>query len=154
MLKCLIVQALSQCVLFSFTEFFWSDMKIDSKSAENIQFEILKILSCLCVDHNVIARIEKHGKNIQLQALAKQGIFSTFVNYLALRVHHVIIFQQSLTNAEVVFLYFLLSSLDRICHHRMLDYLALFQSKPIHDASNALRHEQPHQIVFQNHIKT
>ena len=71
------------------------------------------------------------------------------VDNSTLLVHHVVIFQQALTNTEVVLFYLALCTFDAIINHLGLNHLAVLEAQLIHYASNALRSEQTHQVVFQ-----
>ena len=64
-------------------------------------------------------------------------------------VHDVVIFEQALTDAEVVFFHFLLRPLDARINHRRFDHLALFEAQLVHDVGDAFRGEQAHEVVFE-----
>ena len=71
------------------------------------------------------------------------------VDHFALTVHHIVVFQQPFSDAEVVFLYFFLSPFNAFGHHTVLDDLSLLQPHPVHQASNAFGSKKAHQVVFQ-----
>jgi hypothetical protein len=48
----------------------------------------------------------------------------------------------------------LLRILDGTCHQPMLDRNALLHAEPTHDALNAIRTENSHQIIFQREIES
>jgi len=66
-----------------------------------------------------------------------------------LLVHHVIVFEQTLTDTEVVFLHLLLCSFDALGDEWAFDTLAFLKSEAVHYLSNTLRSEETHQFVFQ-----
>ena len=76
-----------------------------------------------------------------------------FINSFTLDIHHIIIFQQSFTDPEVIFFHFLLSSLDRFCDHGVLDDFPFLDSEPVHDLCDALRPEHTHEVIFQGNEK-
>ena len=55
-----------------------------------------------------------------------------------LLVHHVIIFKQTFTDTEVVFFYFLLSTLDGIGNHLVFNHFTFLESKSVHDTGNTV----------------
>src|SRR2546426_12573829 len=71
------------------------------------------------------------------------------VDDFALLVHDVIELQQLLARLEVLQLDALLRLADRRGHPRMRDDLALFGPGAVHDASDPVGSEEPHQIIFE-----
>ena len=62
-----------------------------------------------------------HSRRIHADTLSQQRIASLLVDNGTLGVHHVVIFQQPLPYAEIVFLDFLLGAFDGAGNHGMLD---------------------------------
>ena len=75
----------------------------------------------------------------------------TVVNYIALCIHYVIVLQQVLTHAEVVFLHFPLCALYRLGDHAVLQHFAVLMTHFVHQSRYTLRPEQTHQVIFQRH---
>ena len=74
---------------------------------------------------------------------------TTLIDNGTLLVHHVIVFEQTLTDTEVIFLHLLLSSLDALGNQWAFDTLAFLKSEAVHYLSNTLRSEETHQFIFQ-----
>ena len=75
------------------------------------------------------------------------------VDHGALFVHHVVVFEQVFTDAEVVFLYLLLCALNGIGYHRTLDAFAIFKSETVHHFGDALAAEKAHEFVFERNVE-
>ena len=75
------------------------------------------------------------------------------VDDLALGVHHVVIFEQVFTYAEMVLFNLFLCLLDLLGNHRVLNDFALLQAHAVHDACDTLGTEHTHQVVFQRDIE-
>ena len=86
--------------------------------------------------------------------LATQNLLSQRVHALALLVHHVVVFEQVLSNVEVALLDLLLRVLDGACHPAMLDGDVLFHPEAVHHRLDALAGEDPHQVVFEREEET
>ena len=86
-----------------------------------------------------------------MQTFTKQGVLPSLVNYFALVVHHIIILQQTLTYAEVVFFHLFLGTFYTLRNHAVLDNLAFFQAHAVHEAGNALAAKKAHEVIFQTH---
>src|SRR5256885_16402982 len=71
------------------------------------------------------------------------------VDHLALLVHHVVVLEHLLAGLEVLQLDPLLRLADRARHPRMRDDLALLGAGAVHPAGDAVRAEQPHQVVLE-----
>ncbi|KAF5030810.1 hypothetical protein DSECCO2_634310 [anaerobic digester metagenome] len=78
---------------------------------------------------------------------------ATFIDHFALRVHHVVVFQQTFTNSEVVFLHFLLGALHRFVQHIVLKHITFLEAHPIHKPGNPFGGKQAHQVIFKRHEK-
>src|SRR5258708_8813464 len=76
-----------------------------------------------------------------------------FIDHITLLVHDVIIFQQALTDAEVVLFDFLLCPFDALGHHAVLDHFPFLITHFIHQRSNTVTAEHTHQVIFQANIE-
>ena len=76
-----------------------------------------------------------------------------FIYYSALLVHHVVVFEQALTDTEVVLLDLLLCTLDTLGYHRTLDHLAFLESEAVHHTGDTLGGEKTHEFVFERYIE-
>ncbi|MBI2362774.1 MAG: hypothetical protein HYV15_05270, partial [Elusimicrobia bacterium] len=75
------------------------------------------------------------------------------VDVLALLVHHVVVVEQLLADVEVVRLDPALGALDLAADQRRLDGLVLGHPELRHQALDALRAEQPHQLVVESQVE-
>ena len=75
------------------------------------------------------------------------------VDVLPLLVHHVVVLEQVLADAEVLRFDLLLRALDGARHHAVLDGHAFFHAEPLHQARDAVRPEDAHQVVFERQVE-
>ena len=80
---------------------------------------------------------------------ALQHLTAQCVNSLALLIHHVVVLEQILADVEVVPLDLLLRILDDPRDDAGLDGYVFLHTQPFHDARDALRSEDSHQIVLE-----
>ena len=81
--------------------------------------------------------------------LAFENLAAQRVDALTLLVHHVVVFEQVLADGEVLRFDLLLRALDGARHHAVLDRHAFFHAEPLHQARDAIRAEDAHQVVFE-----
>ena len=86
--------------------------------------------------------------NLALENLAAQR-----VDALTLLVHHVVVFEQVFADGEVLRFDLLLRALDGARHHAVLDRHVLFHAEPLHQAGDAIRPEDAHQVVFERQVE-
>ena len=86
--------------------------------------------------------------NLSFEQLAAQR-----VDVLPLLVHHVVVLEQVLADGEVLRLHLLLRALDRARDHPVLDRHAFFHAQPLHQAGDAVRPEDAHQVVFERQVE-
>ena len=77
-------------------------------------------------------QFEEHVGNVGANAVTVQCVAAALINDLTLRIHHIIVFEQALSNAEVVFFDLFLSTLDGLGDHRMLNDVAFHMAQPVH----------------------
>ena len=85
--------------------------------------------------------------------LALEDLAAQRVDALTLLVHHVVVLEQVLADGEVLRLDLLLRPLDRAGHHPVLDRDAFFHAEPLHQAGDAVRPEDAHQVVFERQVE-
>ena len=134
-------------------EILLAEGRINAHARKQFHLEALVILGILIFLDEFLAEVHHHVVDVDGKALAKQGVTAFLVDDLTLRVHHVVIFQQMLTHAEVVLFDFLLRLLDLLRNHRMLNDFAFLQAHTVHDACDALGAEHTHQVVFQRDVE-
>ena len=87
------------------------------------------------------------------RVLALEHHAAHVVDRRALLVHHVVVLEQVLADAEVLRLDLALRALDRARHHAVLDRDALLHAQPQHQAADALGAEDAHQVVLQREVE-
>ncbi|MNL26741.1 hypothetical protein D3C87_1482890 [compost metagenome] len=125
-------------------EFIFIDAGIGREVFDHFQLKAFVITFLFVFCGNVFRYVKYHITHVYIQTLAKQGIPAFCVDYRTLRVHHIIVFQQTLTDTKVVLFYFFLGTLNRFGNHRMLNHFTIFNSHFHHDVGDSFRTEQPH----------
>ena len=118
-----LVQSLGQVVGRSLLKIFLLYIKINGKIFQHIHAEAFQIIRLFVFFHQSLTYIIHVVGNIHTDSLSQQGVTSFLVDYLALRVHHIIIFQQTLTDTEVIFFHLTLCTFDGFGNHGMLDHI-------------------------------
>ena len=85
--------------------------------------------------------------------LALENLPAQRVDVLALLVHHVVVLEEMLADGEVLRFDLLLRALDGARHHAVLDRHAFFHAEPLHQARDAVRPEDAHQVVFERQVE-
>ncbi len=98
----------------------------------------------LALDHRVDVL-----EHLVVHRLAAQHPPPQPVDHLALLVHDVVVFEESLADREVLLLDLLLRVLHRPRHPAMLDRLPLLGAQSLHDRRDPLGAEEAHEVVFQ-----
>ena len=101
--------------------------------------------------HDVAARVDDFVL-VELD-LAVEQLAAQRVDVLALLVHDVVVLEQVFAGGEVLRFDLLLRALDRLGHHAVLDRHAFFHAEPLHQAGDAARAEDAHQVVFERQIE-
>ena len=145
----LLIKLFTQFGRISFRKFLFADFRFETKIFDHFQRELFVIFIPFKLSHNKRTTIEECIVQIKRQTLTKQGIPTTGINNFTLRIHHIIIFQQSFTDTEIIFFYFFLGTFDRFSNHAMLNHIAFFMSQFIHPSTQTITTKQTHQIIFQ-----
>ena len=124
-----------------------------AQATEELQLEAVEIAALVVFVHHAGAHFVEHVQHVQLQAFAEERMVAALVDHRPLAVHHIVILQQALTDAEVVLLHLLLRALDARRHHPVLDHFAFLQAHGVHQLRDALAVEQAHQIILQRDIE-
>ncbi len=85
--------------------------------------------------------------------LALEDLAAQRVDALTLLVHHVVVLEQVFADREVLAFDLLLGALDGAGDHSVLDRDALFHSQTLHQAGDAIRAEDAHQVVFERQVE-
>ena len=100
--------------------------------------------------HQALDRRLDHPQRLGLQLFpALKGEQAQRVDHLALVVHDVVELEQPLARLEVLILDALLGLPDGARHPGVGDDLALLGARAVHPARDAVRPEEPHQVVLQ-----
>ena len=127
--------------------------RFDAEITEQRQAERLELLFGVVGQHRSFDQFEEHVGDVRPNAIAVQGVAAALVNDLALRVHDVVVFEEALADAEVVFLDLLLRALDRLGDHAVLDHIALDVAQSVHHLGNSVRREEAHQVVLERYVE-
>ena len=91
----------------------------------------------------------RESEDLVLALPAFQDVAPEAVDLLALPVHHVVVLEEVLPGLEVAPLDLLLSPLDGAGDHSVLDGNAFLHSELAEDVLQAIRAEDPHEVVFE-----
>ena len=97
------------------------------------------------VGHDLVAHVGDGFGHIR----RPHELLALRVDLLALRVHHVVVFQHVLAHVEVARLDLLLRFLQGLVDPGMNDRLALLQAQPLQHPTHPVGAEDAHQVVFQ-----
>ena len=103
--------------------------------------------------YNSIRRIIDGIQDIEADTFTHQGVATSRIDDITLRVHHIVVFQQTLTDTEVILLDLLLRPLYGFAQHTVFQNLAFLESELVHQSGNLLGCKQTHQVVFQRDIE-
>ena len=122
-------------------KFIFGNRHIKRQGTDQVEPEIFKAVPTVwlmfCSDQ--LSHIEDHVEDIDIDPFAEKCMATFFIDYFALRVHHVVVFEQTLTDTEVVLFHFPLRPFDRFGDHRVLDHFAIFKAKFIHNIYDTVR---------------
>ena len=120
-----------------------------AERADETAVEILVVAAVLEFGHLVLHRVVHHVGDVKAEPVAVERVTAFLVDDLALGVHHVVVFQQALTHAEMVLFHLLLRPFYGTRNHGRLDDVAFLVAHTVHNGRNPLGGEQTHQVVFQ-----
>ena len=86
--------------------------------------------------------------HVHLDALTHEGMATTLVDDFALRVHHIVILEETLTDTEVIFLYLLLCTFNGLVQHAVLKYFSFLKAHLVHHSREAIGGEEAHEVVL------
>ena len=86
---------------------------------------------------------------VHRRLVARQDAAAQLVDDRTLLVHHVVVLERALADGEVLLLDAALRRLDRAVEPLVLHHLALLEAEALHDARDALRTEEAHQLVLE-----
>ena len=94
-----------------------------------------------------------HAHDVLAQVLAEEDLAALAVHDLALLVHDVIVLEDVLADVEVARLDLLLRVLDRVRDELVLDRFILVHAELVHDARDAVRGEEPQQVILERQVE-
>ena len=100
-----------QLALFLVAELLFCERSLHCECLEQVQFTFFVV--CIVFDCGR-ATVPDHIDDIHSDTLTHKGVAAFGVNHRTLFVHHIVIFQQTFTDTEVVFFYFLLCTFDGV----------------------------------------
>ena len=148
-----IEELLGQFVGLASVKLFLAEGRFDTHGGEQLHLEAFVVFRILVFVDELLTEVVHHVVEVDGETLAEQGVTALLVDDFTLGVHHVVVFEQVLTHAEVVLFDLLLCLLNLLGDHRVLDDFAFLQAHTVHDASDTLGAEHTHQIVFQRDVE-
>ncbi len=103
--------------------------------------------------HHVPASVDRVVALVSDADDAFEQLAAQRVDVLTLLVHHVVVLEQVLAGGEVLRFHLLLRPLDGARHHPVLDGNAFLHPEPLHQARDAIRPEDAHQVVFEGQVE-
>ena len=129
----------------------------DDLAELNVEVDQIPLLRGLLVANQAVNKVVHqrvgHLHHNVAHVVIVQHAAALAVDDLALLIHDLVIFEDVLTDAEVVALDLLLRLLNRGGEHLVLDLLALLHAQRVEDAHQALGAEQAHQVILQGDIE-
>ena len=123
--------------------------RFNAEITEQRQAERFELLFGVVGQHRSFDQFEEHVGDVRPNAVAVQSVAAALVNHLALRVHDVVVFEEALADAEVIFLDLLLRTFDRLGDHAVLNHVAFDVAQSVHHLGNSVRREEAHQVVLE-----
>ena len=145
----LLINLLCNIVKFASFQTVLRNGEVHSKDFEEALTTTCKVI----VFKDIANAVPYHIGNVHTDTLSHQGVTTLLVDDGTLFVHHIIVLQQTLTNAEMVLFNFLLCALDALRNHRMFYHLTILEAQAVHDLGNTLGCKQTHQLVFQRNVE-
>ena len=134
-----------QLLFLLVAELFLCERSFHSQRLEQFHLTTLVVI----IFDGIRATVPNHIYDIHTDTFTHQRMAAFRVDNRTLLVHNVVVFQQTLTDTEVVFFYLLLGAFDRIGNHFMLNHFAFLETESIHYACDTVGREQTHQVIFQ-----
>ncbi len=130
----LLEHILVQLVALGIHKLFFGERHLHCEYVDKLLLAAFVVVVLDDVDHTVPQDV----CDVHSDALTHEGVAAFLVYHGALLVHYVIIFEQTLTHAEMVFLNLALGTLDALAYHAALNHLAFLESETVHDRGYAL----------------
>ena len=112
---------------------------------EELFFGVLIVV----IINNVDDSVPDDVGDVHSDSFSDECMVTFFVDDGSLFVHHVVIFEEAFSDAEVVFFYFLLCPFDALVNHGCFDSFPFLESESVHDGSDSFGCEESHEFVFQ-----
>ena len=125
------------------------ERRFEAEGGDHGHLEAVEVLAFPGVGHHGLAHIVNHLGDVDGKAVAEECVAALAVDGRTLRVHHVVVLQQTFTDAEVVLFDLLLSTLDGLGYHAVLDDIAVLVAHLVHDFGDSVGAEQTHEVVFE-----
>ena len=106
-------QLLYQIIITTAAEFGFIKRHLHCEHLKHVHHQCIVIERALGICNHRLRNIVNHIGDIYAKALTHQRMVAFCVNHITLLIHHIIVFKQVLTNAEVVFFHFLLRTFNR-----------------------------------------
>ena len=147
------VQCLGAGLLVHRGVFLLGKRGLDGEYLHQLHLQVVIVGGLAVVVDKVLDGVEDHVGDVDADALADEGVVTQGVDEGTLLVHHVVIFEQVLADAEVVLLDALLGLLDRVVDHLVLEHLALLEAEAVEHLHDTLRGVYAHQGILEGDVE-
>ena len=126
-LQSLFEQPVGQFVGFYRLIFIFRERRFHCECLEQFQLEAF-IVDFRMLVYNGTGCIVNRIQHVQADTFSHQGVTAAGVDYVTLRVHHIVVFQQTLTDTEVVFFHLFLCTFYGLAQHAVFQYFAFLEA--------------------------
>ena len=103
--------------------------------------------------HYLAYALGEHLADVGFQVRARKYLLALAVDYVAVGVHHVVVFHKMLSHVEVVRFHFHLRVFNRFADDVVGDGFVLFHARPVHDGADAVAAESADDFVVKRHVE-
>ena len=131
--------------------FVFGERNINAEVTQHVELQSLEVVVHTELFDEVAGYTICHVHKVDEDALTHEGVATLGIDYFTLLVEHIVVFEQALTDAEVVLLDLLLRILDRLVEQRVLDHIVFRHTEHlrVHNLRNLVRTEDAHQVIFE-----
>src|SRR5690606_22654919 len=148
-----IVDELPDAILPEANKLLAVHLYLEGELPENLRTHLIEVAVAIMPLDDLPDDFLQHFQDLAVEALALQRVQAPVAHDLSLGIEDVVVLQLPLPNRKVVLLDLLLGALDALVHPWVGDDLALLQAEPIHHLGDAIRAEQPHEVVLEGDVE-
>ena len=144
-----LIKAVDHFALFHGTEFLLIERHFHGKNLEHLHRQVFVIARTVIGIGQRLYRVIEHIHNIDADTFSHQSMVTLGINHITLCIHHIVVFEQSLTDSEVILLYPTLGVLDGLGNHIVFDHLIFFKTQTVEHFHYPIGSEQTHNRIFE-----